>query len=310
MEKQRRKLNLVKARRRVRMRSALLLTLGICCVMKGYRFFLTLNCAGAYDPDHLFGWILETLMTVAFFGGGSYLGLCVLDGCQTKILPRGALSPAQTLWLTLTGVLLAAPMTLGVDVLESLFSRYGPEVQPMALHVQAPGVFLLTLLKSALLAPVLEELFFRGYLLHALRRFGSARAAAVSALCFALVHLGGKGYTPQVVAGVMYAVMGLLLAALTLHTGSLLAPVLVHAIYNLTLVLLSEMGLGWFFENLSLSSCVLRLGMCVLFAACLRRAWTARGTAAQLRPMEKLTKKEWALVAAAAVLALAAGVLG
>ena len=287
------------------MRSALLLTLGICCVMKGYRFFLTLNCAGAYDPDHLFGWILETLMTVAFFGGGSYLGLCVLDGCQTKILPRGTLSPAQTLWLTLMGVLLAAPMTLGVDVLRSLFSRYGPEVQPMALHVQAPGVFLLTLLKSALLAPVLEELFFRGYLLHAMKRFGEPRAAAVSALCFALVHLGG---TPC--AWVMYAAMGLLLAALTMRTGSLLAPMLVHAVYNLTLVLLNEMGLGWFFENLSLISCVLRLGMCAMFACCLRRVWTARGTAAQLRPMEKLTKKEWALVAAAAVLVVAAGVMG
>ena len=102
----------------------------------------------------------------------------------------------------------------------------------------------------------------------------------------------------------------LLLAALTMRTGSLLAPMLVHAVYNLTLVLLNEMGLGWFFENLSLISCVLRLGMCAMFACCLRRVWTARGTAAQLRPMEKLTKKEWALVAAAAVLALAAGVLG
>ena len=104
--------------------------------------------------------------------------------------------------------------------------------------------------------------------------------------------------------------MGLLLAALTLRTGSLLAPMLVHAVYNLTLVLLSEMGLGWFFENLSLISCVLRLGMCAMFACCLRRVWTARGTAAQLRPMEKLTKKEWALVAAAAVLAVAAGGMG
>ena len=308
MEKQRRKLNLVKARRRVRMRSALLLTLGICCVMKGYRFFLTLNCAGAYDPDHLFGWILETLMTVAFFGGGSYLGLCVLDGDQRKILPRAALSPAQMLWLTLTGVLLAAPMTLGVDVLEALFARQGTAVQPMVLQAQAPGVLLLALLKSALLVPVLEELFFRGYLLHALGRFGHARAAAVSALCFALVHLGGKGGAG--LTCVMYALMGLLLAALTLHTGSLLAPILVHAIYNLTLMLLSEMGLGWFFENLSQISCVLRLGMCVLFACCLRCAWTARATAAQLRPMEKLTKKEWALVAAAAVLVVAAGVMG
>ena len=305
MEKQRRKLNLVKARRRVRMRSALLLTLGVCFAMVLYRVLSTLSSMKGIWPTRVPGVLLEAAVSLLVFGGAAALGLCVLDGDQRKILPRAALSPAQTLWLTLTGVLLAAPMTLGVDVLEALLSWHGTVVQPMVLQAQAPGVFLLTLLKSALLAPVLEELFFRGYLLHAMKRFGEPRAAAVSALCFALVHLGG---TPC--AWVMYAAMGLLLAALTLRTGSLLAPMLVHAVYNLTLVLLSEMGLGWFFENLSLISCVLRLGMCAMFACCLRRVWTARGTAAQLRPMEKLTKKEWALVAAAAVLAVAAGGMG
>lgn len=305
MEKQIKKLNLVKARRRVRMRSALLLTLGVCFAMALYRVLSTLSSMKGIWPTRVPGVLLEAAVSLLVFGGAAALGLCVLDGDQRKILPRAALSPAQTLWLTLTGVLLAAPMTLGVDVLEALLSWHGTVVQPMVLQAQAPGVFLLTLLKSALLVPVLEELFFRGYLLHAMKRFGEPRAAAVSALCFALVHLGG---TPC--AWVMYAAMGLLLAALTMRTGSLLAPMLVHAVYNLTLVLLNEMGLGWFFENLSLISCVLRLGMCAMFACCLRRVWTARGTAAQLRPMEKLTKKEWALVAAAAVLAVAAGGMG
>ena len=305
MEKQIKKLNLVKARRRVRMRSALLLTLGVCFAMVLYRVLSTLSSMKGIWPTRVPGVLLEAAVSLLVFGGAAALGLCVLDGDQRKILPRAALSPAQTLWLTLTGVLLAAPMTLGVDVLEALLSWHGTVVQPIVLQAQAPGVFLLTLLKSALLAPVLEELFFRGYLLHAMKRFGEPRAAAVSALCFALVHLGG---TPC--AWVMYAAMGLLLAALTMRTGSLLAPMLVHAVYNLMLVLLSRMGLGWFFENLSLISCVLRLGMCAMFACCLRRVWTARGTAAQLRPMEKLTKKEWALVAAAAVLVVAAGVMG
>lgn len=305
MEKQIKKLNLVKARRRVRMRSALLLTLGVCFAMALYRVLSTLSSMKGIWPTRVPGVLLEAAVSLLVFGGAAALGLCVLDGDQRKILPRAALSPAQTLWLTLTGVLLTAPMTLGVDVLEALLSWHGTVVQPIVLQAQAPGVFLLTLLKSALLAPVLEELFFRGYLLHAMKRFGEPRAAAVSALCFALVHLGG---TPC--AWVMYAAMGLLLAALTMRTGSLLAPMLVHAVYNLTLVLLNEMGLGWFFENLSLISCVLRLGMCAMFACCLRRVWTARGTAAQLRPMEKLTKKEWALVAAAAVLAVAAGGMG
>lgn len=306
MARERIKLNLVKARRRVRMRSALLLTVGTCLVMAMYRVLNSLNSMAILWPTHVLGVLLEALVSLLVFGGAAYLGLCVLDGDQRKLLPRGTLSRAQIRWLSLTGVLLAAPMTLGVDVLEGLLSWHGPAVQPMVLRAQAPGVFLLTALKSALLVPVLEELFFRGYLLHALERFGQPRAAAVSALCFALAHLGGTG--GAVLAGVMYAVMGLLLAALTLHTGSLLSPMLVHSCYNLTLILLSDAGLSWFFENLSLLSCVLRLGMCVLFVDCLHRAWKARGTAAQMQPMERLTPRETALVALAAALVIAASV--
>ena len=167
-------------------------------------------------------------------------------------------------------------------------------------------MFLLTVCKSALLVPVLEEIFFRGYLLGALERFGRRRAAIVSALCFAFVHVGGKGGWAYI--GLMYAAMGLLLAALRLRTDSLFAPLLVHACYNLSLILLSYMDLGWFFENLTLASCVLRLGLCAAFIYCLRRAWQARGASAQIKPMEKLTRKELAYVIAAILAVLAVSI--
>ncbi|MBE5799634.1 MAG: CPBP family intramembrane metalloprotease [Clostridiales bacterium] len=308
MNIQRKKLNIVKARRRVRMRSALLLTLGVCFVMSIYRAMITLNGTGLIWPTHVFGLTLEVLVTLLAFGGGAYLGLCVLDGDQKKILPRGVLSRAQMLWLAFMGVLLVAPMSLGADVLDKIMHPQWPYAQPFALHVDAPGVFLLTLLKSALLVPVLEELFFRGYLLGALERFGKWRAALVSALCFAAVHMGGKGSSEYVC--LMYAAMGLLLAALRLRTSSLLAPMLVHGCYNLTLIMLSSMGIGWLFENLTLFTCALRLGMCAAFVYCLRRAWLARGVNGQIGQMERLTKKELALVIAAGVAVLAAGVLG
>lgn len=308
MSIQRNKLNIGKARRRVQMRSALLLTLGVCWVMAFYRMINTLNSTGFIWPTHVFGLMLEALVTLLAFGGGAYLGLCVLDGDQKKMLPRGVLSRAQTLWLVLMGVLLVAPMTLGADVLDKIMHPQWPAAQPFGSFVNAPGVFLLTILKSALLVPVLEELFFRGYLLGALERFGRWRAALVSALCFAAVHVGGKGGWEYI--GLMYAAMGLLLAALRLRTSSLLAPMLVHGCYNLTLIILSELGIGWFFENLTLFTCVLRLGMCAAFVYCLRRAWLARRVSGQIGRMERLTKKELALVIAAIVLTLAAAILG
>ncbi|MBR5301995.1 MAG: CPBP family intramembrane metalloprotease [Clostridia bacterium] len=288
------------------MRSALLLTLGACYVMAFYRMINTLNGMGIIWPTHVFGLLLEALVTVIAFGGGSYLGLCVLDGDQRRMIPRRVLSCAQTLWLLLLGVLLVSPVTLGADLLDRILRPQWAVVQPLRLDAHAPGVFLLTVLKSALLVPALEELFFRGYLLGALERFGSRRAALVSALCFAVVHMGGKGGSAYIC--LMYAAMGLLLAALYLRTGSLLAPVLVHAGYNLTLILLSYMGLGWFFENLTLISCALRLLLCAAGVYCLRRAWAAKGVQAQMQPMEKLTKKELALVIAAVVAVLAVSV--
>ncbi len=308
MNIQRNKLNIGKARRRVRMRSALLLTLGVCWIMAFYRMIITLNGTGMIWPTHVFGLVLEMLVTILAFGGGAYLGLYMLDGDQTKMLMRGVLSRAQVLWLALLGVLLVAPVTLGADLMDRIMHPQWSAVQPFRLYVAAPGVFLLTVFKSALLVPVLEELFFRGYLLGALERYGRSRAVLVSALCFAFVHVGGKGGSQYIC--LMYAAMGVLLAVLQMHTGSLLAPMLVHAGYNLALILLSRIGLEWFFANLSLAGCLLRLGLCVPFVYCLRRAWQARGIQAQMQSMERLTKKEMALVLAAAVLALAAGILG
>lgn len=287
------------ARRRVRTRSALLLSAGVCLAMALYRLPATLNGGFRTQP---FGLVLELAATALVFGGASHLGLRVLDGDQRKILPRAALSRAQVLWLSLLGALAVAPMTLGADVLRSV--AYGGGTAGATFAVRAPGVFILDLLKSALLVPALEELFFRGYLLHALLRYGRGRAALVSALCFALAHMGGAPH-----AWLLYTAMGLLLSALTLRTGSLLAPVLVHGVYNLALIVLEYAGLGGLFAGLTLPSCALRLGLCLAFVYALRRALASRGAHAQVKPLGRLSRRDWALLIAAAVLALVAALL-
>ena len=288
------------ARRRVRTRSALLLSVGVCLAMVLYR--LLAAAGGLPSGSQLLRLAVELAAAALAFGGASVLGLRVLDGDQRKILPRAALSRAQVLWCSLLGALAVAPMTLAADVLRSLTA--GGSAAGAGFAVRAPGVFILALIKSALLVPVLEELFFRGYLLHALERFGSGRAAWVSALCFALAHTGGAAH-----AWLLYTALGLLLSALTLKTGSLLAPMLVHACYNLALIVLDYAGLGGLFAGLTLPSCALRLGLSLAFAYALRRAWTARGTHAQVKPLGRLGSREWALVAAALALSLLAALL-
>jgi len=295
------KLNKNKARRRVSMRSALLLTLGVCFLMGNFRWLASLN-----GMQSLFGGTMGVLSEAAFavliFGGAAYLGLCVLDGNQTKILPRGALSRAQILWLVFLGAAMTAPASLMENMLQGVLGRSGMRV-PHPIYPYIPNDILLRVIKSALLVPVLEELFFRGYLEGALERYGKGRAAIVSALCFAAVHMGGKGSAPM--QWLMYAAMGLLFSAVRMKTGSLLAPVLVHGCYNAALLLVGCMGFSDWMSRLSFVSVLVRVPVCVGFAFCLRKAWTAHGTREKLRPMEKLTKKEKALVAAALAAAFA-----
>jgi membrane protease YdiL (CAAX protease family) len=89
----------------------------------------------------------------------------------------------------------------------------------------------LALVAAALLAPVAEELLFRGLLYRALRRRRSvAVAAAISAVAFSVVHLDVAATQPLALVGL--ALVGVVLALAYERSGSLLVPVAAHAGYN------------------------------------------------------------------------------
>lgn len=295
MEKQRRKLNLVKARRRVRMRSALLLTLGAFALTALVRGLLSLPALAAVPRGA--ATLLETACTVLAFGGGAYLGLCVLDGDHRRIVPMRRLSRAQMLWLALLGVLAVCPMALVSDLMDALRGMRAAGAS------QAAAANAALLVKRVLIVPVCEELFFRGYLLPALSPQGRLRASVIVSLCFALMH--GSALTA-------HAALGLLLCLLTIQTGSLLAPILVHAGCNLALTALGALGLSGLLMGWSLPACIVKATGCAAFAAVLKRAVTARpaGGTFALWEGERLTKRETALLASAAALLLLSMIVG
>jgi uncharacterized protein len=100
------------------------------------------------------------------------------------------------------------------------------------------GAKLAVLAVTALLvAPVVEELFFRGLLLRSLQRRMSAPAAvAVSALAFGLAHVvfdfGSGVVLPALVA------LGMLSGVFAVRTGNLSRSILLHMGFNLLAVLL------------------------------------------------------------------------
>jgi len=94
----------------------------------------------------------------------------------------------------------------------------------------------LAFIAAVVLAPIAEELLFRGLLFRALlQRYHVNVAAIVSALVFAVVHIDVAVSQPLALVGL--TLVGVVLAHAYQRTGSLLVPIAGHAAFNgITLV--------------------------------------------------------------------------
>lgn len=105
------------------------------------------------------------------------------------------------------------------------------EVSKTVERAGGPGLVLL-MLGVVLVAPVVEELLFRGALLRALqRRFTIPVAVFVSAVVFAGVHVVGDPGSYYVVPGLL--LLGLVSGLQAARTGDLNRSVLLHVGFNL-----------------------------------------------------------------------------
>ena len=89
----------------------------------------------------------------------------------------------------------------------------------------------LAVISVLILAPLAEEMFFRGVLYRifkwafAASRFGAFAAAVLSGVLFALIHADAYVFVPL-------ALMGVFLCMAYEKGGSILSPILVHAAFN------------------------------------------------------------------------------
>ncbi len=114
-------------------------------------------------------------------------------------------------------------------------TKYVPERQPVVeLFLKEKGVAFLTYssLFAAIIGPIIEELFFRGFLYGALKKYiGIFWAMLVTAILFAALHAHIVGFFPIMA-------LGMLLAYIYEKTGTLVSSVTVHMIHNLSMVFL------------------------------------------------------------------------
>ena len=278
-----------KARRRVRTRAALFLTAvsftGLI-LLGVLRLTVQMNALSSVA--------LGAAGTLVCFLLPALAGLFLIDGDQSAMLPMRSLSAQHRLFLSLTGALLVCPMSLLADFPGAALRLMGFALPEQAAGTLDASLFLPCLLASGVLAPICEELFFRGYLMGVFTRFGRGRAVVSSALLFSLAHGVDMAFLPRVLIG---ALLGDAMA----RTGSILAPMLLHGCYNIAIILINFSGASGLFTGYSMLSCAVRLMGTALCWGAYARACRARATrvAAEIQ-IGRWKKKEIAVLATAA----------
>ncbi len=210
-----------------------------------------LGAVDLVDPDRPFGFLFGLLV----------VGLVYLMCIELFVVRAGALSWTDMRWpkrgpgmvrsaLRDTGIaiLVMVPVTFGVllwgGLLASILQVTAPETLPVA-HGSTEA--LAVVLAAAVVAPIGEEAFFRGFALSAwLRDLGERPALVRSALFFAIVHIlnirvtaeqASEGVGQAILQFAVILPLGVVLGWLFLRRG-IVASIAGHVAYNGTLLAL------------------------------------------------------------------------
>jgi membrane protease YdiL (CAAX protease family) len=170
-----------------------------------------------------FAWYVVVLIYMVMFVEGTYRRR-FWDAIRWN-WPRKAWQ-----WLVPLGMVLVA-----LQGLEKFFRL--PKHIPMEEYLKTPSIAILTAIFAVSLGPLMEELFFRGFLYPVLaRRWGLFAAIAITSVAFGLIHGAQLAFSPGLVLIVF--LVGLVLTIVRAQTGSVGSSLVVHVSYNSTLVIL------------------------------------------------------------------------
>jgi uncharacterized protein len=181
-------------------------------------------------------------------GIGMVLGLLRVRRIPIRVIV-GVTRPMRRLVLLGLGVGLASVVVnalLGAFVVLITGTQDAPEQALFGDALAGGSRMLLAVVAAGILAPLVEEVLFRGLLYRALRRRQSvALAALLSSLAFAVIHT--EIVVSQPLALINLTLLAVLWAILYERTGSLVVPIVAHSVFNLMsigqVLLLSRFGL-------------------------------------------------------------------
>lgn len=128
---------------------------------------------------------------------------------------------------TILGLGLSAMGSLFVNIMTLMLNQVGLDLTTPDFTMKPDLTFNIVLLINTLLvAPILEELLYRGLIMHYLQRFSNLFACVITSLIFGLMH-------GNLIQAIPVFFLSMTLCIIRIKTGSLYAPMIMHFINNL-----------------------------------------------------------------------------
>ena len=178
------------------------------------------------------------IIEAAFYLGGLAVLVPMLERISHRSLSQLGIRPLDKFSWVVVAVLLATMLLIQI-IYQAILGAFHQQNHVQAgfehFRVASPTAAILVLLTGALIAPIAEELFFRGLIFNALAsRMPILVAAVISGVLFGLGH-GDLVLFPAL------TLFGTLQAIFYRISGNLVVPIIVHAANNaifLTLMIL------------------------------------------------------------------------
>ena len=137
-------------------------------------------------------------------------------------------------------------MFVWVNITTLIFpsTQNGNEMMKEAANLTGISYFIMRILYGSLIAPIVEELVFRGLLMTALSKFKKHYIdVVVSSTLFSLIHVLQYGWV--LTDFIVYAGAGLLFCMLFRYTRSVYWPMALHILWNTFLIFVSLLVFGY-----------------------------------------------------------------
>lgn len=161
--------------------------------------------------------------------------ICILffkTRIKEYILFKKDLSPAFLISGSFASIGIGMVSSIIFLIYSMIFNSHGIEIPSPDFSIPQNTIYLVLFFSyTCIIAPLFEEIIFRGYILNSMRKYGNIVAVIVSSIFFSMFHF-------NLVQFINPIFMGIMLSFIVIKSESILPSIIVH-VFNNTLAMLS-----------------------------------------------------------------------